>query len=61
MDTTRILIVFLVLLLVGFMIADRQGRMRILNEHELKMKQVEVELKKEENRRLELMKNALSK
>lgn len=53
-------IVIGVILCVAFVLASRQGTMRIEKENNLKRLEVELALKKEENRRLEIMSVAIS-
>ena len=47
-------------LCVAFILASRQGTMRIKNENNLKRLETELALKKEEIRRLEIMSAAIS-
>lgn len=53
-------IVIGVVLCVAFVLASRQGTMRIEKENNLKRLEVELALKKEENKRLEIMSATIS-
>lgn len=49
-----------IVLCVAFVLASRQGTLRIERETDIKRKAIELELRKEENKRLEIMKEAIS-
>lgn len=53
-------IVIGVVLCVAFYLAARQGNIRIEKETNIKRLEAEVALRKEENKRLEIMKEAIS-
>ena len=53
-------IVIGVVLCVAFVLASRQGTMRIEKENNLKRLEVELALRNEENKRLEIMSAAIS-
>lgn len=52
-------IVIGVVLCIAFVLASRQGTMRIEKENNLKRLEVELALRKEENKRLEIMSAAI--
>lgn len=53
-------IVIGIVLCIAFVLASRQGTMRIEKENNLKRLEVELALRKEENKRLEIMSAAIS-
>jgi hypothetical protein len=59
MNTTGWVVIGIVLC-VAFVLAARQGNLRIENEATTKRQAIELELRKEENKRLEIMKEAIS-
>lgn len=59
MNTTGWIVIGVVLC-VAFALASRQGTLRIERETDIKRKAIELELRKEENKRLEIMNAAIS-